>query len=190
MNRLKQLPRLGLAATALLLLQMQDAAFASVDPRPAYEMEEVQVLGARVKLKELRAEIVRTEDQFYTELNKLLDDPEMHVNCEVGPPLGTHLSKRVCRPQFVATANAAYAREMIQELTARSLATTGGSFVEPVSPGIAVGSSEIVFRSKVIGLLKGSPTLRELAQRRAKLEVLLKAAQKAHFRGSKPASDG
>jgi len=181
-NRSRQVPRVILASISLLLFQSVDGAHASADVRATYETEEVRVLASRLKLDELRAAMVETEDQFYEQLNKLLDDPEMRVTCSVGPPLGTHIQHRACGPQFIATANATYARAMISELTSQGLMTGGRSYADPPPPGASIGSSEIVFRRTVSGLVQNNPALRELAKRREKLQVLFKAAQKAHFK--------
>jgi len=172
------------AALALLLPFTPLVARASQDARPLYELDEVQVLASRFELSELRKAIVETEDRFYDLLNHLLDDPEMRVRCEVGPPLGSHLHRRVCGPQFIATARAEYARALIQALVLQGSATDSFrvAFVDPVSPGAAIGPNEMVFRREVDGLMKSNASLRDLAQRRAKLEILLKAAQKARFK--------
>jgi hypothetical protein len=188
-TRLKHSSYVIVRATALLLSLIPLGARSSQDARPLYELEEVQVLGTRLKLVELRAAIIETEDQFYGLLNQLLDDPEMRVMCNAGPPLGSHLHKRVCGPQFIATAKAEYARAWIQELTLQATATDtvriSGSFADPVSPGAAIGPNEIVFHRKVNALLESNSTLRDLATRRAMLAILLKAAQKARFKGQK-----
>jgi len=71
---------------------------------------------------------------------------------------------------------------MLQELALLGAATDaykiGGSYMQPVPPGIAIGSNEAAFRRSVSEALSVSAPLRELAQRRAKLELLLKAARK------------
>lgn len=173
-------------AIALAFLHAPALASADADPRRPEEMAEVQVLASRLKLTELRAEIARTEDEFYRLLNTLMDDPEMEVTCETGPPLGTHIQRRVCGPQFVASANAAYGRDMIQGL---SLAASGGTYIPPVPPDLAIATHEGTFQRKVLGLVNGNAALRELAQRRQSLEVLYKAAQKARFKGRVIATD-
>lgn len=185
MSRRNPYARLGFAVVALLLSQSPGLARASADPRPPEDMEEVQIIAARLKLGELRAEIVKTEDDFFAHLNELMADPEMHVICRTGPAKGSHIHKRVCEPQFVETANANYIRDLMQNLASASLSVSGsafGSIVQPVPPGIAISGNELTFRSKVVSLLKDDAALRDLAYRRESLEVLYKAAQKARFK--------
>lgn len=175
----RQHATLGLAAIALLLCQSSAFASASPDPRPPEDMEEVQILASRLKIDELRAEIVKTEDEFYDQFNKLIEDPEMRVICRVEPRIGSHINHRVCEAQFVATANADFAVGLLQGLAGASL---GGTYFPPVSPGADIVSYEVEFHRRAVALMKESPALRQLAQRRDMLAVLLKAAQKARFK--------
>jgi hypothetical protein len=186
-SRLRPASQRIIRASAVLLSIAAQVASASQDARPLYELDEVQVLGSRLKLSEVRTAIVQTEDRFYALLNQLLDDPEMSVTCDVGPPLGTHLHKRICGPQFIATARAEFARVWIGEVALQNvlLVPSYGSFTPPESPGAAIGHNEIVLQSKVVDLMKSNSDLRDLARRRAMLEILLKAAQKARWNGRK-----
>jgi hypothetical protein len=174
----------ALATASILFLSTLPMAHASQDTRRPEELEEVQVLGRRINISEVRTDIIKTEDRFYALLNQLLDDPEMHVTCDVGPPLGSHLHKRTCGPQFVSTANAEYTRAWIQGIALQALAgsaSLSGTPSAAVSPGAAIGPAEITFHRKVNELLESNSDLRDLATRRAKLEILLKAAQKARW---------
>ena len=180
MNRRRSGSRLNLAALALL----PNLGWASANPRAPEDLEEVQIIASRHTPDELRAEIVKTEDAFYARLNELMDDPEMRVECRFEPPVGSHISRRVCAPQYIATANANYTRDMIQGLTLTAL-TPGGVYFTAAAPGAAIAGNEVVFVRKVDELVTENPALRELAQRREKLEILLKAAQKARFKGNK-----
>ena len=176
----------NLSAIALLVSLSPSFAFAGADTGRPEDMEEVRVLGARAKLDELRAEIIRTETEFYEQLNKLLADPEMHVTCRVEPPTGSLVNRRVCEPRFIATANATYARDMIQSLALGAAAEYGRiSTSRPMLPGGTISSNELTFHRDVSGALQKSEKLRELVKRRASLEVLLRAAQKARFARNK-----
>jgi hypothetical protein len=155
-------------------------ASAATTPRPLEEMPEVQILASRVKPSELRAELIKAEDAFYAQFNQLVEDPELRVWCRTEPPIGSHIHRRVCEAQFVESARAVFAREMIQGLGDAAL---GGTYLFPAPPDSAIANTEVTFHREIERLIRDNASLRELAHRRAMLEVLLKAAQKARSRG-------
>jgi hypothetical protein len=165
----------SLAAISLLLpLSSFDAE--GTEAHPPEDIEEVQVLASRIRLAELRTEIVKVEDDFYDRLNELLDDPEFRVGCSTEPSIGTRISRRKCGPQYVATSNANYAREIAQAL---ALAAVGGTYSPPTPPGVSIAGNEVVLVRKVNDFIRSDVKLRSLAQRRASLEALLKETQRA-----------
>jgi hypothetical protein len=177
----------GVAVVAPLLSQHSGLSCAGADSRPVHEIEEVQIIASRYALADLRAELVKTEDAFYDQLNKLIEDPEMHVICTEEPPIGSRIHRRTCGPQYVATANANYTRELVQGLSLAA-SSLGGSYVNPTAPGVAIGGNEVVFFRKVSVLMSADQTLRDLAQRREKLEILVKAAERAKFKRNRKVS--
>ena len=68
-------------------------------------VEEITVIGQR-SLRSLRKEIVIAEDKFYNLYNSLNDDKDYDVVCKKMAPIGSHILKRTCLPNFVAQATA------------------------------------------------------------------------------------
>lgn len=99
---------------ALLITQVSGAQLtqaAGVPPSPATSqsgeepISEVEVQAARAeKLSALRAEIVKLENEFYDEYNKLNAERDFDVECTMEPPTGSHVPVRSCQPAFVTKA--------------------------------------------------------------------------------------
>jgi hypothetical protein len=86
------------------------AAASPLTAGPGETMEEVEIIGSRAQLRELRAEIVRLEDKFYKLYNELNTKDEYDVHCNLEKPTGTLLSYRVCKPEFVENATSEEAK--------------------------------------------------------------------------------
>ena len=67
------------------------------------EIDEIVVLGAR-SLTLLRQEVIVAEDRFFDLYNQLNGDDKYDIICETRKPLGTRISVRECKAQFVRDA--------------------------------------------------------------------------------------
>lgn len=67
------------------------------------EIDEIIVLGAR-SLTLLRQEVIVAEDKFFDIYNQLNEDDKYDIVCETRKPLGTRISVRECKAQFVRDA--------------------------------------------------------------------------------------
>jgi hypothetical protein len=66
-------------------------------------VEDIVVLGQK-SVAELRRDVFRSEEDFYSIYNKLNDDNEYDVSCFVETPTGTRIKNHVCRARFITNA--------------------------------------------------------------------------------------
>jgi hypothetical protein len=110
-------------------------------------LEEVTVVGKRNPFPALRKEMVRLEDQFYERFNALNTDDQYDVHCALEAPLGTRISRRVCRAVFVERANEDEAQAFLR-----------GEMGPPASLTILAKSPD--YEKAVLALIKKHPELR------------------------------
>ena len=80
------------------------------------KIENVVVVGQK-SLAELRRDVYRAEEDFYSVYNKLNDDKEYDVRCFYETPTGTHLKNHICRAKFVSKAYSDHAARSGNKLT-------------------------------------------------------------------------
>jgi hypothetical protein len=148
------------------------AAFAQQAPasKPAEPIEEVEINAAREKLRDLRAELVRMEDQFYAKYNEMNKDDQYDVVCHMEARTGTILKSRVCRPVYENDATEAEARALLD-----------GRSAPPAS--MVVLSKYPDFRKNMLDLMRKSPELRRVVKDREALEKRYQAVRKKKFEG-------
>jgi len=71
-------------------------------------IDNIVVVGEK-SLAELRREVVRAEEDFYSVFNKLNDEKDYNVRCFYESPTGTHMKNHVCRARFVTKAYSQHA---------------------------------------------------------------------------------
>ena len=110
----------------VLLLVMPVSGGGQSEPVLAEEtsgtIEEVIVLGSK-SLGKLRQEMYRAEEALYDQLNSFNTDDDFHFRCHREAPIGSHIKRRVCRPNFVG--------KLLAEATQRML--WGGPYVYPAA---------------------------------------------------------
>jgi hypothetical protein len=91
---------LGIPASRALA-QDQPRASASTNDQPR-DVDEIVV--TRKRLDGLRKGVEVAQESLYKVFNAHNSDHELDIHCALEPVLGSHLSRRVCRPNFVDTA--------------------------------------------------------------------------------------
>lgn len=71
-------------------------------------VEDIVVFGQKTTA-ELRRDVFRSEEDFYSLYNQLNDDKEYDVHCFYETPTGTRIKNHVCRARFVTDAYASQA---------------------------------------------------------------------------------
>ena len=92
---------------AILLLMMvlplsvlaQDDQAGIITDEAIEALDEIIVLGEPT-LRLLREDVYRTEESFYELFNSLNEGKQFDVVCFYRKPVGSHISRRVCEPNF------------------------------------------------------------------------------------------
>lgn len=111
------------------------------------EMEEISVIGRR-SLLSLRLDVYRREDDFYRLFNALNTDDDYDVNCDKETRTGSHLSRRVCKANFVKDATALEARQYLLGI--------GGS-----SAAVIIMRKQELLNAKMTATVQENPELLE-----------------------------
>jgi len=80
---------------------------------PPMFMEEVIVLGSR-SLVDLKREKYRAEEALYNIFNSFNADDDFDIHCHKEAPTGSHIKRRVCKPNFVGKLLAAETQNMMR----------------------------------------------------------------------------
>ena len=154
----------GGAARAVLL-----AASVLVSTRLlADPLDEVVVSGQRIG--DLRAEVVRLDDQFYSRYNALNTRRDFDIHCADEAMTGTRLRRRVCRPVFEDLADSEHARTYVDLLNG----TRGSS----ISAQPAKASRTADFRRNFAAVSGNDGELVRLVKARADAQARLEAAER------------
>jgi hypothetical protein len=139
--------------------------------------EEVEVTARRAKLSAMRAEMVKLEDRFYTEYNRLNTDHWWDVLCGRERLADrTHPEARVCRPRFEA-----------QKMSPNGFGGIGdnvGAFVAPVPENRdLILKKWASYEKNMSAQIDKSPELQRLIREREDLQQRYEATRKAAFNG-------
>jgi hypothetical protein len=99
----------------LLLAGIELAAAAPPDPHAPDNEAEVIVKSRREKLSELKPQIIKLENQIYSDYNRLNPDHQYDIICTTGAPTDSHLQNRMCLPAFVRSAREAEAANLLSQ---------------------------------------------------------------------------
>jgi hypothetical protein len=160
--------RWSLASTALacLLLSIQ----AANAEKPEEPIDNVIISAHREKLTMMRAEVVKLENAFYDEYNKLNTDPQYDIQCLIEARTGTLIKKRVCRPVFVNTATAEEARGFL----------TG----DPVPPAnMVINDKWADYEKHALAVINKNPKLLKMIKEREAAAKRYETARRKKLKG-------
>lgn len=89
--------------------------------------EEITVTGQKLFIV-LKQQIEEAEDLMYGLFNDMNEDDRYDIHCTWEAPLGTRIRQRVCRPEFVANADEAVAKDFLAQ--SQGLTTTNSPPVQ------------------------------------------------------------
>lgn len=121
-------------------------------------------------LAEMRKDIIRAEDRFLALFNELNTDDDFDVHCTIDVPTGTRLTQRVCRAQFIETAQADWAR-----------AQFNGDYAP--APDLVALERSAEYKRKALAIINAHPELRRLVKARDALEKKYLATRKERLKG-------
>ena len=157
-------------ATLLALCSLTSSIAYAAANEPNKAIDEVEVTGHIDKLRLMRDEMVKIEDKFYSEYNKLNKDKQFAVNCVREAPLGTRLKHRICRPAFMEDATSDEARSFFD-----------GTNAPPAS--LVINAKWGDYKKNVLAIINGNKKLLKLVKEREAMEKRYEEARKKKFKG-------
>ena len=79
-------------------------------------IDDIVVVGHK-SLADLRRQVYKAEENFYSVYNNLNDDKDYDVRCFYEKPTGTHIKNHVCRARFVTKAYSSHAARNRNDLS-------------------------------------------------------------------------
>lgn len=171
----------------ILLAMALSQNVSAAETTPRSETDEVVVRGERVKLDEMREEIIQLEDNFYARYNELNTVRDFDILCIAEAKTGTRFIKRSCRPVYQEKAvneEGKAAFEVLQSFRSRGMA---GS--PPVPAAGTIERRRLEFQKNMEEVARRNPQLGELLKQRGELIERYKAQQKKVFGSEDPPQD-
>ncbi len=103
----------GVLTTGVVLLfalapfgMCQNALVQEVEPETSDTIEEIVVHGNK-SITQLRLELYRAQEVAFDLFNSLNSDDDYDIHCYKEAPIGSHIMRRVCKPNYVKKLTAA-----------------------------------------------------------------------------------
>jgi len=164
----------GLIAGAAFLAPTWGAETASAPAATAEVSEEVIVRGT--PLWELRENVIKAEDRFYSRYNELNKVDDFDVECRWDAPTGSHVKRRGCLTRLASRVDQVYASDYVNFLQ-------GSGPMPDSDPHMALLDRYADFKDNVLYLLKMNPDLRRLVQERAAAVKRYNDERSKYFKG-------
>jgi len=107
----------------------QPGGNADEDAGPAIEVDEEVVVRGRSRAV-LRAQIELAEEALYARFNEINSNDEFDIHCRRVTPINSHISRRVCEPNFWRTVQARVGEETVRALQGSASLPTEMFFAE------------------------------------------------------------
>ena len=167
----------GLFATsAMLLLALtsvglcQNAPVRELESDPTETIEEIIVYGDK-SLVQLRFEMYKAEEVVFELFNSLNSDDEFDIHCYKEAPIGSHIKRRICKPNYV--------RELEAEATSRWL-LGGQPYIDPVA---RIQQKDKLLREEMEALVIERPGLLKALSEFSDAEQILEAERQRRCEG-------
>ena len=133
--------------------------------------------------RDLQAEMVKIENEYFALYNQLNTDHQYDMVCQKVRATGSRFDTRVCQPRYVLTAKENAASERVHSAIAAGEASGPANARGPdVGNEVAGGahavqlSKEDAFRKNMLDVLQNSPELQALGKKRDELQARYEAA--------------
>lgn len=120
-------------------------------------LEEITIIGDR-SLGSLTHLIMKAEDRIYDIFNGMNDDKRYDVACRWEAPIGSHIKRRSCRPNFVLNAQSDNARAVLAYIQGSAFATDPS---EASNFAAELYRHFPIFHRKMLASIKANPELLE-----------------------------
>lgn len=134
-------------------------------------IEEIIVFGER-SMPQLKEEMFRAQENFFTVFSALNNDEEFDVRCFYETPTGTRIKRHVCRANFVTNANSAYAKHF----------RTRGPRYPVEDPEAVVMRKSREFERKMLELIANHPELQEALDGYTKTRLTYETERQRRFK--------
>lgn len=134
-------------------------------------IEEIIVFGER-SMPQLKEEMFRAQENFFTVFSALNNDDEFDVRCFYETPTGTRIKRHVCRAFFVTDANSAYAKHF----------RTRGPRYPVEDPEAVVMRKSRQLERKMLELIATHPELQEALDDYTKTRLTYETEQQRRFK--------
>jgi hypothetical protein len=168
---------IGLAPDASEPPPQAGAGGAVLTPR-----QQVEVSARRARLGVMRGEMVKLEDSFYTEYNRLNADHQWDVSCDLEAPTGSHIKLRVCRPRFVDDAMATVLHGGGTVTSGRTM-ESGQYMPNREAPITIILRKWPEYEKNMLRQINGHPHLRRLVNEREAMGKRYEAARRQKLEG-------
>ena len=155
-----------------------------VGAKQADPQEEVIVTARREKLGELTHDVAKAEDSFFDAYNHINTIRDFDIHCSVETALGTHISKRECRPRFVDKAREEEGANILDSILSNSGLGNGGA-TQPVR---GLGANELIndkmrdYKDHLLAVVSSDQSLRKMLQKYKAIRTQYDAALKDETR--------
>lgn len=154
----------------LMLCSIGSAAAAPPIPaEPSEATASITVRARRERLRVLSTQLVRLEDQLFSDYNKLNPQHQYDIVCITDIPTDSHLRNRQCLPAFVHEARADEALDFIQQ--------AGGLAGHPARPAsMVILEKRDDFKKNYRTVVNSHPELLKLDRKYGELQKAYEAA--------------
>lgn len=142
---------------------------------PATEVSD-EVIVRGTPLWELRENVIKAEDRFYSRYNELNKVDDFDVDCRWDAPTGSHVKQRGCLTRLAARVDQVYTSDYVNFLQ-------GFGPMPDSDPHVMLLDRYADFRDNVQYLLKMNPDLRRLVQERAAAVKRYNDERRKYFKG-------
>lgn len=153
-------------------------------PAAGTVLDEVLVRAKRVRIDELRREVIRLEDQLYARYNDVNRIGRFDIVCSDDARTGTRIERRYCRPKFEDTAKAEEGQVAflsIAQVHDPYAPVPAASVQLPDSPVPKIMAQVPHFQRHMRQIMQEDQQLQQLLQERAAAQERLQRAQRELF---------
>jgi hypothetical protein len=168
------------AGVALLIAVFATQCLAAADPKPVSpgeNLDELVIRAKRLKLREMRTQIVEVEDRFYAKYNELNTNDDYDIHCREYTPTGSISKDRVCRASFEERLDVHYARDVMRMMDGE------GTVPPPQDPDRELLEKYTLLRKHALKVINANPELRRMVREREALDKAYNEEQKIRLNG-------
>lgn len=186
--------RISALLPALILLSHGIAPVAAASTPPESTLDELVVEAKRTRLTELRNEMIRLEDEFYSRYNELNENDDFDIRCTREAKVGTRLERRYCRAvyenQILADEGRDYHLDLLRCCDLSTPVPKGAERppAQPPVPAIVlIEARKQDFRKTMVQVTSSHLELAELLRQRAEAAQRYEATRRKLFGNKSPA---